>query len=131
MEVILDEGVLSGIISEVARGVSAAPPSSATGAPEPRDPMVERLQRNAFSTQQTQKLQEQKSSLMSAIGKEAYNGVDLFEGTTPAPSEASPTQMASGMASQAPGNSGVDIGRLFGSVGSSWNAHMNNVEKGK
>ena len=89
------------------------------------------MRRNAFSIQQTQKLQEQKSTLMNAIGKEAYNGVDLFEGTTPAPAEASSTQIASGMANQAPGDAGVDIGNLFGSVGRNWNAHMNNVEKGK
>jgi hypothetical protein len=121
-ESLLEDGILSGIISEVARGMR---PGSPSATPTPVDPVKERMQRNAFNTEQSTKLQENKKKLMAAIGGEAYNGVDLFEGTTPAPAQTSPTQQSSPMSGQAPGDPGVDISNLFGSVGRSWNAHMN------
>jgi len=127
-EVMFEDGVLSGIISEVARGmkINSAPPS-----PPPVDPTLERMQKNAFTSEQSTKLKEHKSKLMAAIGGNAYNGVNLFEGTSPAPAQASSTQMPSPLAGQAPGNPGVDIGNLFGAVGRNWGAHMNEVKKGK
>jgi hypothetical protein len=33
------------------------------------------------------------------------------------------------MAGVAPGDAGVDISGLFGSVGKNWNAHMDNVKE--
>ena len=113
---------MSGIISEVARGMNAAP--TVTAAPPPVDPMKERMRRNAFTEEQSTKLQESKKKLMAAIGGDAYNGVDLFEGTTPAPSQQTPTQQASPMSGQSPSDPGVDISSLFGAVGRNWNAHM-------
>ena len=61
-EVIFEDGVLSGIISEVTKGVSAPSPIVAAAAPK-EEPMVERMRRNAFSTEQSTKLKEQKNKL--------------------------------------------------------------------
>ena len=124
-EAILEEGILSSVISEVARGLSHKAPIPAT--PVKADPVKTRLQKNAFTNQQATKLKEHKQKLMSAIGNGAYNGVDLFEGTTPAPAEMSAQQQAGSLSSQAPGDPGVDISNLFGSVGQHWNAHMNEM----
>ena len=121
-ESLLEGGLLSGIISEVARGMNATP--TVTAAPPPVDPMKERMRRNAFTEEQSTKLQESKKKLMAAIGGDAYNGVDLFEGTTPAPSQQTPTQQASPMSGQSSSDPGVDISSLFGAVGRNWNAHM-------
>ncbi len=126
-ESLLEGGFLSGLISEVVRGV-AAPQPAATPAVQ-KDPIVERMKTNAFSSEQSNKLREHKKRLMGAIGASAYNGVDLFEGTTPAPAQASPQQQAQPMSGQAPDDSGVDISNLFGTVGNHWNAHMNEVKK--
>lgn len=68
---------------------------------------------------------------MAAIGGNAYNGVDLFEGTTPAPAQAAPTAQASPLSGQDPSDAGVDIGSLFGSVGRNWSAHMNEIKESK
>jgi len=87
------------------------------------------MKANAFSSEQTSKLREHKTKLMSAIGGSAYNGVDLFEGTTPAPAQGSPQQQASPMSGQSPGDPGVDISSLLGSVGGHWNAHMNEMKE--
>ena len=129
-ESLMEDGLISGIISEVVRGMAASsnPVAETT---KPSDPTAQRMQQNAFSQKQSKKLQEHRSKLMSAIGGDAYNGVNLFEGTTPAPSQASPEQQAGPMSGQAPGDSGVDIANLFGSVGRNWGAHMTEVKKGK
>lgn len=128
-ESLLEDGLISGIIAEVVKGMSASSPI-VEAAPAPQaDPQMERMKRNAFSEEQSTKLKEHKKKLMSAIGGGTFNGVDLFEGTTPAPSQASPQQQATPLSGQAPGDSGVDIGSLFGSVGRNWSAHMSETLK--
>ena len=123
-EVMFEEGVLSSIVSEVARGLGGvlsehqqvqAPPQKTKSEPAPR-------------RRQSSKLQEHKNKLMTAIGEDSYNGVNLFEGTTPAPSELSPSQPANPLLNQSPEDPGVDINDLLGSVGTHWNAHMNDVK---
>jgi len=127
-ESLMEDGLISGIIAEVVRGMSTPQPIVEAAAPK-ADPVAERMKRNAFSEEQSGKLKEHRAKLMSAIGGEAFNGVNLFEGTTPAPAQGSPTQQANPMSGQNPTDAGVDIGNLFGSVGSSWGAHMNKVKK--
>jgi hypothetical protein len=127
-ESLLEDGLISGIISEVVKGMNAQPIVEAP-TPPPQDPLLQRMQQNAFKTDKKNKLDEQRNKLMSAIGAEAYNGVNLFEGTTPAPAEASPTQQASALSGQSADDPGVDITGLFGAVNTHWNAHMNEVGK--
>ena len=128
-ESLLEDGLISGIIAEVVKGMSSQTIVEAK-APEPKvDPVKERMKANAFSKEQSGKLREHKRKLMSAIGGDAYNGVNLFEGTTPAPAQGSPTAQASPMSGQAPADPGVDISNLFGSVGKNWNAHMNEIKE--
>lgn len=125
-------GFISGIITEVVKGVTAAPPAERSPAPAAApDPELNRMKRNAFSQDQSSKLQENRTKLMSAIGENSYNGVNLFEGTTPAPSQQTNTQMASPMSGQDASDPGVDINNLFGAVGASWNAHMNEMKERK
>jgi hypothetical protein len=129
-ESLMADGLISGIIAEVVRGIS--PPQTIVEAKVPKtDPAVERMKRNAFNNEQSNKLKEHKQKLMTAIGGSTYNGVNLFEGTTPAPGETPPSQQASPLAGQASADAGVDISNLFGSVGHSWNAHMSDVKERK
>lgn len=128
-ESLLEDGLISGIIAEVVKGIAIPQPLVETATPKV-DPVKTRMQRNAFDKEQTNKLQEHKKKLRAALGG-GYNGVDLFEGTTPAPTQGSPQQQANPMSGQAPGDAGVDITNLFGSVGRNWNAHMTEVKEGK
>jgi len=130
-ESLIEDGLISGIIAEVVKGMTPAQPIVEQKVEPKVDPVKERMRRNAFSEEQGNKLREHKQKLMAAIGGSAYNGVDLFEGTTPAPAQASATAQASPMSGQAPGDPGVDITGLFGSVGRNWNAHMNEMKEGK
>jgi hypothetical protein len=128
-ESLLEDGLISGVIAEVVKGMTSQTLVEAK-APEPKvDPVKERLKANAFSKEQSGKLTQQKKKLMAAIGGSAYNGVNLFEGTTPAPAQAAATSQASPMSGQAPSDPGVDISNLFGSVGRNWNAHMNEMKE--
>ena len=60
----------------------------------------------------------QRKKLMDAIGNDAYNGVDLFEGTTPMSTHSEPK--AGSVDLGAPGDSGVDISGLIGGATKMW-----------
>jgi len=101
-EVIFEEGVLSGIISEVVRGVSTAPvirEQKQVSRPKPT---------NGYAKKQ---LQEQRKKIMEAIGKDSYNGVNLFEGVEPTRE----SNQQSPLANISPEDAGVDISQLFNS----------------
>ena len=128
-ESLLEDGLITGIIAEVVKGMSSQTIVE-TKKPQPKvDPVMERMKANAFNKEQSGKLKEHKKKLMAAIGGSAYNGVDLFEGTTPVPAQAAPSTQASPVSGQAPSDPGVDISNLFGAVGRNWNAHMNEMKE--
>ena len=112
-EVLIEEGLLSNVVSEVAKGMqgnlvteSAHTPSRPTSS-----------QKSARSN--TKKLHEQRKKMMDAIGHDAYNGVDLFEGTEPMQASA-PTPGATDLG--APSDAGVDISSLIGGASNIWDA---------
>ena len=111
-EVIFEDGTLSSIISEVVKGVG--------------NPIVETKQK--FSNKQQPqyetdeqakaRLKKQRNKMMNAIGKDAYNGVNLFEGTTPAPA---PQETSQGALSDVdPNDPGVDISSFMGKSSMIW-----------
>jgi len=113
-ESILEEGVLSSVITEITKGLGAAPivETQKKTVPETRSPET--------TMSVNQRLEEHKKKLMSAISSDAYGGVDLFEGTTPAPAQGSATQMASPLGGTDPGDSGVDISGIMALGGKNW-----------
>ena len=106
-EVIFEDGTLSSIIAEVMKGVNA-------------QPLVEQRQNQTQTTQRdnqqakNKRLQEQRKKMLDAIGKEAYNGVNVFEGVTPAPAPSSGGQQGP-LAGIDPRDPGVDITKIAGS----------------
>ena len=99
-EVIFEEGVLSGIISEVMKGVNATP--------------VVREQKMVVKPtngEAKRKLQEQRKKMLDVIGKDSFNGIDIFEGVEPTREG----NQQSPLANIPPGDSGVDISGLFNS----------------
>jgi len=106
-EVLFEEtGALSHIISEVANGLSG----------NGRNVVAESHKTKASTYVKEQKrpnqLKEQRKRLLDAIGKDAYGGVNVFEGTTPAPPpvESGAQGALSGID---PTDPGVDISDLF------------------
>ena len=102
-EVIFEDGTLSNIVSEVARGLGTAPVITETQTPKTQKMKLE-------SASDAKARLQRKKQMLDAIGRESYNGVDLFEGTTPAPA---PTQQGHGALSGVdPRDPGVDITAL-------------------
>ena len=103
-EVLFEEdGALSHVIKEVAIGLVGKQQINETNVrpPSPR-------KRN------DQQLKQRKKKLLDAIGKDAYGGVNVFEGTTPAPAVTNEGQARGPLADVAPSDPGVDISGLFG-----------------
>ena len=58
---------------------------------------------------------------MSAIGSDAFNGINIFEGTTPASNGRTVEgKHIPSILGDDPGDAGVDISNLFASAGHSW-----------
>lgn len=115
-EVIFEDGVLSGIISEVAQGLG-------------KETIVERKAAQAPVVQEQparditkEHLVESRKRMLHAIGSDAYNGVDLFEGSAPIATSGNegPSAMASPLAGRDPNDAGVDISGIM-NVGNAGN----------
>jgi len=129
-ESLLEDGTISGIVAEVVKGMSSTPLVESTTINQ--DPELARMRRNAFTQEESKKLRDQKKKLMSAIGQGSYNGVNLFEGTSPgdaAPAPGAAPTPGGALAGTAPSDPGVDISSLFGSVGRNWSAHMDIIKE--
>ena len=116
-EVIFEEGILSGIISEVVKGTSG-------------QRIVETQQPQRYQQPQVdyeleeQKKKERRRKILDSIGRDSYNGVDLFEGTTPLSNRDSGRSVSSPHGSKAldgvsPNDPGVDIS-AFGASSAIW-----------
>ena len=117
-EVLLEEGLLSNVVSEVAKGlqgnlvVEARPPQANV---QPR----EDAQMHRQAQKSREDLKEHRRKLMDAIGNDAYGGVDLFEGTEPLHSS-DPKQGQADLGN--PKDAGVDISSIFGNSSRIWEA---------
>tara|TARA_B100000242_G_scaffold65510_1_gene40471 strand:+ start:696 stop:1088 length:393 start_codon:yes stop_codon:yes gene_type:complete len=107
-EVLIEEGLLSNVVSEVVKGITD------TTLVEQRKPVPQQIVREPKNTN----LKEQRQKLMGAINKDAYNGVDLFEGTTPAPAQRE--QSAGAVDLGDPNDAGVDISSIMGASSKIW-----------
>jgi hypothetical protein len=101
-----EEGALSHIISEVANGLNG---NTRTVVTESAHQQVKTLEREHKKSNQ---LKEQRKKLLDAIGKDAYGGVNVFEGTTPAPPASNSASQGS-LSGVDPRDPGVDISDLF------------------
>jgi len=115
-ETLFEEGVLSNVISEVVKGLGGS-----------RQPIVEEKKDNTQNEmkkmqleqrkKRSQQLNETKRKMLDAINKDAYGGVDIFEGTMPISQGGNPDSSTSPqgpLSGVAPSDPGVDISGLFG-----------------
>jgi len=112
-ETIFEDGLLTGIVSEVAQGLGGGQVIAET-----RQQVIP--QEDKSVEVRNENLNRQRKQLLDAIGKDAFNGVNLFEGTTPAAPEARSSGPASPMAGQDPDDPGVDISGIMALGGKNW-----------
>ena len=118
-EVLLEEGLLSNVVAEVATGLQGAllvesTPRTATPQPTRDDPPAEENRRQAAVVR--------RQKLMEAIGADAYNGVNLFEGTAPMTAHEVAEPKPGAVELGDPRDAGVDISSLMGVAPRMWNA---------
>ena len=117
-EVLLEEGLLSNVVSEVAKGLQhniVVETKTNSGAAL----FNKNLQMKRKTTTSRTDLNEHRQKLMDAIGNEAYGGVNLFEGTQPM-THNEPTKGHVDLGD--PGDSGVDISSMVGNASEIWKA---------
>ncbi len=103
-EVIFEEGILSSIISEVVKG-------TAQPLVESRQPTYQQPQVDYEAKHRAEK--ERRRKMLDSIGKDAYNGVDLFEGTQPLrESRSSAPHGSKALDGVAPNDPGVNLSAL-------------------
>lgn len=114
-EVMFEDGTLSSIIAEVMKGTQQSPAR----------PIVEQRQyqqpqpRLETDEEAKARLASKRKTLMDSIGKDAYNGINLFEGTTPAPAPSN-TEGQGALSGVAPNDAGVDISKLMNKTSAIW-----------
>ena len=123
-ETILNDGLLSNIVSEVMQGMGNQ------FLVENKEEVIPTISNeNSVQLEHLQERQDKaKKRLLDEIGRDAYNGVNLFEGTTPIrdSGEPSATTQANPMSGQAPDDPGVDISSIVALGGKNWKALANN-----
>tara|TARA_R100001509_G_scaffold46039_1_gene24946 strand:+ start:108 stop:536 length:429 start_codon:yes stop_codon:yes gene_type:complete len=111
-EVIFEEGTLSTIISEVVKGTS----ETLVQESKPRVKLESEADARQRRESKKKVIQERQKKLLDSIGRDAYNGVDLFEGTTPLSNRNSGTSAsphgARPLDGMDPGDPGVDISKF-------------------
>ena len=106
-EVIFEEGILSSIISEVMKGTASTP------LVESRQPTYQQPQVDHVARERATK--ERRRKMLDSIGRDSYNGVDLFEGTQPLQERRSSVHSPRGskpLDGIAPNDPGVNLGAL-------------------
>ena len=121
-EVLLNEGLLSNIVSEVAQGMGNQFLVENKEEIVPAMSNENSVQMEAATARKKAELQEHKQKLLDQIGNNAYGGIDLFEGTKPAAPEMSARQSASPLGNKDPNDAGVDISGIMALGGKNWKA---------
>jgi len=122
-EMILEEGLLTNIVSEVAAGMQGQIIQESKTAPEPTPNINIPNETNKRKIEAKKKLQEHRMKLMDAIGKDSYNGVNIFENVEPMSGGGSPQSSGNSkgpLSNYAPTDSGVDISGIMGLAGGNW-----------
>ena len=116
-EAIFEEGVLSTLVAEIAVGMGSTPIVEKS---QPRKQETKKADTQRVS----RRLQESKNKMLDAIGKDAYGGVNVFEGTEPLSSGGTPgaSPSHSPLANTDPNDEGVNIDGLLGAFGRKWDA---------
>ena len=124
-ETLLEGGLLSNVIAEVAKGLTM-PQQLVTEDRRQNEGEMKKLQLQEKQNR-SQKMKETRRKMLDAIGKDSYNGVDLFEGTSPMTRAGNPSASpAQGALSNVDASDpGVDLSQFAGKA-NIWKA----LEKG-
>tara|TARA_R100001126_G_C4795158_1_gene133981 strand:+ start:321 stop:722 length:402 start_codon:yes stop_codon:yes gene_type:complete len=110
-ECIFEDGVLSGIIKEVAQGMAGNIVVESSTHSGPSDDAKQKQLEEEYERQRQERIKKLNESAAQQFG------VDIFEGTQPAPPETSGKGALTGVA---PGDKGVDIDGIVNLARGKW-----------
>jgi hypothetical protein len=120
-ESLLEDGVLSKVIFEVVMGLNSTNNLVKEEKNISRNsPVLERRESEGL-----QNARAERQQMLETLGLDAYNGVNLFEGTDPLNSAGTPGQPegpSSPLAGVDAKDPGIDISSLAGAFGGTWKA---------
>ena len=118
-EVLLEEGLLSNVVAEVAKGMQGN--LIVEGSQKSAEKLfTDESAHSRKSAQTRHQLHEHRTKLMNSINAEAYNGVNLFENTEPMSAYETRTPQAGAVDLGSPRDAGVDISGLLGGASAIW-----------
>ena len=115
-EALVESNLISGIISEVVKGMGTQQQPQITEQKAKYESDNDAKKRRQAKEK---KLNETRKNLLGAINKDAYGGVDLFEGTTPM-QESKSGGPGSALSGVAPDDAGIDISGILNIGGDKW-----------
>jgi len=120
-EVLLEEGLLSSVVSEVVKGMQG---NLVLEAPQKQSESLlgDDLQMKRKSREVNNKLREHREKLMNSVGASAYNGVNLFENTEPMSKHEAVEPRPGSVDLGSAADSGVDISSIMGDASKIWKA---------
>ena len=122
-EVLIEERLLTEVVAQVASGMSRQPIVENKSKKRNDKLFNEDLQMQRKSREANKKLQEHRKKLLDSIGGDAYNGVDLFEGTIPLNNTGNAGESHKpSVLGDDPNDAGVDISSIMGNSSKIWQA---------
>ena len=120
-EVLIEEGLLSNVVAEVTKGMQGN--LVVETQQKSNDSLFTASPPQKQKTADTRKkMQQHRQNLMKSIGSDAYNGVNLFEGTEAMTAHEAATPKAGAVDLGNPSDAGVDISSLLGGATQIWKA---------
>ena len=116
-EALVESNLISGIISEVVKGMGTQSQQAQITEQKAKYESDEDAKKRRQAREK--KLNETRQSLLGAINKDAYGGVDLFEGTTPM-QESKSGGPGSALSGVSPEDAGIDISGILNLGGDKW-----------
>ena len=111
------------MVAEVAKGMQSSLIVEAPGPKRSKEPSEDRHMKRKMKESRRQ-MAEQRKQLLDAVGRDSYNGVNVFEGTTPLSKAGNPGGGAepASVLGDNPNDPGVDISDLVGDASRLWKA---------
>jgi len=122
-EALIENGILAAVVTEVIQGVQGAGVIRESAPAPQRQQVSDDAEKRQAAERAQRVLEEQKKKVLDSIGKGAYGGVDIFEGTTPLKSGGSPggsPKAGSPLSGMDPNDPGINIDGLAESMGATW-----------
>lgn len=117
-ETLIESKLISGIIVEVMKGMNV----NQTNIQEQNNKFKQKQEEQNYKRdleERRKKLESTRKSLLEAVNKNAYGGVDIFENVTPMAESKAPSA-GSPLSDVDPGDPGVDISGIFNLGGKKW-----------